>query len=105
MTQFMSYDHGALNAALAQAAGDDEALVLELRRAFEDSARRQIDLLSRARCDANWLYAALRLKGIAASFGASEVQRLAEVAAEGAPGDPVVLRELRAAIADSAAGI
>ena len=51
--------------------------------------------MSRARCDANWIYAALRLKGIAASFGASEVQRLAEEAAEGAPGDPVVLRELR----------
>ncbi len=91
----MSYDHGALDAALSQAAGNDPDLMQELRRAFEESARRQIDLMSRARCDANWLYAALRLKGIAASFGASEVQRLAEEAAKGAPGDPVVLRELR----------
>ena len=98
----MTYDHGALDAALAQAAGDDEALVNELRRAFRDSARRQIDLLSRARCDANWLYAALRLKGIAASFGASAIQRLAEEAAQGAPGDPVVLRELSEAIDESA---
>lgn len=101
----MSYDHGALDAALAQIAGDDEALVAELRAAFADSARRQIDLLSRARCDANWLYAALRLKGIAASFGAAEIQRLAEEAAQGAPNDPVVLRQLHEAIeADVARG-
>ena len=91
----MSYDNGALDAALSQAAGNDPDLMGELRRAFEESTRRQIGLMSRARCDANWIYAALRLKGIAASFGASEVQRLAEEAAEGAPGDPVVLRELR----------
>lgn len=83
---------------MAQVAGDDEALVAELRKAFEESARRQIDLLSRARCDANWLYAALRLKGIAASFGAAEIQRLAEEAASGAPSDPVVLRKLRETI-------
>ncbi len=94
----MSYDDGALDAALAQAAGSDETLVGELRRAFEESVRRQIDLLSRARCDANWLYAALRLKGIAASFGATEVQRLAEAAAAGAPGDPVVMRALGSAL-------
>lgn len=100
----MSYDHGALDAALAQATGDDEALASELREAFEESARRQIDLLSRARCDANWLYAALRLKGIAASFGATEVQRLAEEACEGAPGDPVILRELCEALNPSGPG-
>lgn len=94
----MSYDHGALESALAQAVGQDEDLVAQLRDAFGDSARRQIDLMQRARCDANWLYAALRLKGIAASFGASQIQALAEEAADGAPGDPVVLRELTMAV-------
>jgi HPt (histidine-containing phosphotransfer) domain-containing protein len=94
----MSLDHGALNTALHAAAGDDAALIRELRQAFVESANRQIDLMSRSRCDANWHYSCLRLKGLAASFDAVELLALAEEAAEGAPGDPVVLRKLGAAL-------
>lgn len=94
----MSIDHGALATALHAAAGDDPALVRELRQAFVDSANRQIDLMTRSRCDANWHYSCLRLKGLAASFAAVELLGLAAEAADGAPGDPVVLRKLGAAL-------
>ncbi len=94
----MSMDHGSLSVALHAAAGDDAALVRELRQALVDSAHRQIDLMSRSRCDANWQYSCLRLKGLAASFEAAELMSLAEQAVQGAPGDPVVLRRLGTAL-------
>lgn len=94
----MSYDPGALNAALAAAVGEDSALIADLRVAFMESAARQIDLLSRARCDANWEMAAWRLKGLAASFGLTALMALAEEAAQSAPGDPAILRQLRGAL-------
>ncbi|HEY7809669.1 MAG TPA: Hpt domain-containing protein [Allosphingosinicella sp.] len=96
----MVYDPGALNASLAAAVGTDAALMGELRDAFVESAARQADLMSRARCDANWEFAASRLKSLAASFGAIGMMALADEALDGAPGDPVVLRKLRAAIDD-----
>jgi HPt (histidine-containing phosphotransfer) domain-containing protein len=96
----MVYDPGALNASLAAAVGTDALLMGELRTAFVESAARQADLMSRARCDANWQFAASRLKSLAASFGAVGMMALADEALDGAPGDPVVLRKLRAAIDD-----
>lgn len=96
----MAYESGALNAALAAAVGSDPALVAELRGAFVDSAARQIDLLRRARCDANWHFAALRLKSLGASFGVQGIADLADRALEGAPSDPVVLRLLEDAMRD-----
>ncbi len=98
----MVYDPGALNASLAAAVGTDALLMGELRTAFVESAARQADLLSRARCDANWQFAASRLKSLAASFGAVGMMALADEALDGAPGDPVVLRKIRAAIEDFA---
>ncbi|WP_340264403.1 Hpt domain-containing protein [Sphingobium mellinum] len=94
----MSYDPGALNAALAAAVGEDIALIADLRVAFIESAQRHIDLLQRARCDANWELAAWRLKGLAASFGLTSLMALADEAADSAPGDPRVLRQLRMAL-------
>ena len=93
------YDPRALDAALAAAVGDDPNLVADLRHAFLESANRQVDLLSRARCDANWHLAAWRLKGLAASFGVTGLIAMADEAAEAAPGDPVILRKLKAALA------
>jgi hypothetical protein len=98
----MVYDPGALNASLAAAVGTDAALMGELRAAFVESAARQLDLMGRARCDANWEYAASRLKSLGGSFGAVNLMGLAEEALNGAPGDPVVLRKLRTAIEDFA---
>lgn len=100
----MSYDPGALDAALAAAVGDDPALVADLRHAFIESAQRQLTLLERARCDANWQIAAWRLKGLAASFGVVGLMALAEEASRSVPGDPAMLRKLRTAISGFEAG-
>lgn len=82
--------------ALAAAAGDDPALLGELRLGFIESLDGQLDLLRRARCDGNWQLAAQRLRGLGASFHAGELVMLAEEAIAGAPGDPVILRKLGA---------
>jgi HPt (histidine-containing phosphotransfer) domain-containing protein len=100
----MVYDPGALSASLAAAVGADADLMGELRAAFVESAARQADLMGRSRCDANWEFAASRLNSLAASFGATGLMALAQEALDGAPGDPVVLRKLRFAIEDFAAG-
>ncbi len=98
----MAYDPGALNASLAAAVGSDSELMAELRAAFIESAGRQLDLMGRARCDANWVIAASRLQSLAASFSAAGLVALADEALDGAPGDPVVLRKIAAAIHDFA---
>lgn len=91
----MAYEVGALDATLAAAAGDDPTLFVELRQAFIESLERQIDLLRRSRCDGNWQMAALRIKGLAASFHAEALIALAEEALDGAPGDPAVVRRIQ----------
>ena len=91
----MAYETGALDATLAAAAGDDPLLFAELRRAFLESVARQIDLLGRSRCDGNWQLAALRLKGLAASFHADVLADLAEDTLDAAPGDPLAVRRLQ----------
>lgn len=96
----MAYDAGALDETLAAAAGDDPALFAELRAAFAESLGRQIDLLRRSRCDGNWRVAALRIKGLAASFHAVPLMLLAEEALDAAPGEPGVVRRLRQFHAD-----
>jgi hypothetical protein len=99
----MAYESGALDATLAAAAGDDAELLGELRRAFIESVARQVDLLSRARCDGNWQMAAMRLKGLAVSFHAEPLTNLAENALIAAPGDPAVVRHLQAFLAEISA--
>jgi len=99
----MVYEAGALDATLAAAAGDDPALFAELRGAFVESLARQVDLLRRSRCDGNWHMAAMRLKGLAASFHAEPLIRLAEEAIAAAPGEPSVVRRLQAFLDEFAA--
>jgi hypothetical protein len=90
----MAFATGDLDATIAAAAGEDSALLAELRTAFAESLARQIDLLRRARCDGNWHVAAMRLKGLGASFHAPDLVSLAEEALDSAPGEPVVIRKL-----------
>lgn len=90
----MVYEAGALDATLAAAAGNDAALMRELRLAFVESASRQLDLLKRSRCDGNWNVAAMRLKGLAASFHAQDLLLAAENALDAAPGEPAAIREI-----------
>ncbi|MCP5396691.1 MAG: Hpt domain-containing protein [Sphingomonadaceae bacterium] len=99
----MAYLDGALDATLAAAAGDDAELLRELRAAFLESIERQVDLLRRSRCDGNWNVAAMRLKGLAASFHATDLIELAEDAISSAPGDPVVIRRIEAFLKDFSA--
>lgn len=99
----MAYEAGALDATIAAAAGDDPSLFAELRLAFNDSLARQIDLLKRSRCDGNWQVAAMRIKGLAASFNAEGLIDLAEEALDAAPGDPAVVRRLQAFLDDFSA--
>ena len=90
----MVYLGESFDANLAAACGADEALFHELREAFVASAARQLDLMQRARCDGNWLVAANRLRGLAASFHAETLMDLADHAILTAPGDPRALREI-----------
>jgi HPt (histidine-containing phosphotransfer) domain-containing protein len=90
----MAYDAGSFDATLAAAAGDDPELLAQLRAGFLESMAHQVDLLRRARCDGNWQVAAMRLKGLGASFHAPQLVKLADEALDSAPGEPTVLRKL-----------
>lgn len=92
----MSFDSGPLDRYLHSAVGDDPALAAELLATFVGSAEQLAGLMQRARCDANWSMAALRLKSLAATFGVVPLIQLAEQAMAGAPGDPAVVRDIRA---------
>ncbi|MCB2015559.1 MAG: Hpt domain-containing protein [Sphingobium sp.] len=94
----MSYEGGNLNASLVAAVGDDPALLHDLRRAFLESADRQIDLLSRATDDSSWHLALWRLKGLCGSFGVVHMIALVDEAEHTAPGDAKMLRRLRSAL-------
>jgi hypothetical protein len=92
----MAYLGEAIDAHLVSALGDDPALLRELRCAFLESAFAALDLMARARCDANWRMAAERLKGLAATFHGIELIAIADQAIAGVPGDPAILRSIRA---------
>lgn len=94
----MAFEGGHLNKALAAAVGDDTALVHDLRRAFLESADRQIDLLSRATDESSWHLALWRLKGLSGSFGVVHMIALIEEAQACPPADAKMLRRIRAAL-------
>ncbi len=91
----MTYETGSLDATLSAAAGNDPEMLRQLRDSFIESVTHQVDLLERSRCDGNWRIAAMRLKGLAASFHAGDLQLLAETALTAAPGEPTVVRALK----------
>lgn len=99
----MAYEAGALEATLAAAAGGDPALHAELRASYLESVARQVDLLERSRCDGNWQLAAMRLQGLAASFHSAGLLALADAALDAAPGEPVVVRRLKAYLSEFSA--
>ena len=95
----MAYDPGALDKTLAAAVGDDPSLIVELRSAFFQSARRQVSALHNAVNDQQWQVAAWRLKGLAASFGVTDLMALANEAAEGVPFDKALLQRIDKSLA------
>ncbi len=94
----MAYDPGAIDATLAAAVGDEPGLIAELREAFLDGVKRCLEAMKSADSPDAWAGAALRLKGLAASFGAVRLMALASEAATGAAHDGAVLRRLHRAI-------
>ena len=96
----MTYDPGALEIALAAAVGDDPTLVAELGFVFLASARGHADTLGRAIGGPDWRTAAMRLHGLAASFGAVDLMVQAERAISGTPGDAAALAAISRAIED-----
>ncbi|MGP1353189.1 MAG: Hpt domain-containing protein [Parasphingopyxis sp.] len=95
----MAYDPGALDKTLAAAVGDDQELIVELRSAFFQSAQRQVSALHNAVNDQQWQVAAWRLKGLAASFGVTDLMALAHEAAEGVPFDEKLLHRIDKSLA------
>ncbi len=81
----MAYDPGALEAALAAVAGSSPELIDDLRIAFFESASAHVTALRDAETADAWQAAALRLRSLAASFGAHRVMDAAK-AAHDAPG-------------------
>lgn len=95
----MAYDPGAIDAALVAAVGDEPGLIGELRGAFLDSARRSLALIETASDEQGWRTNARRLKGLAASFGATRLMAVAAEAADGECGDAAMLHRLRRIVA------
>jgi histidine phosphotransfer protein HptB len=91
----MSFEK-AIEASLAAALGDDHALVAELRGAFIASAQRHIAAMREAKTDEDWRDAALRLRGLAASFGATELMKEAGRAAKVQSGGSAMIASLSA---------
>ena len=94
----MSFEQ-ALSSSLAAAVGDDQALVAELHGAFLESATRHLNAMRAAGTDSDWREAALRLKGLAASFGATALMTQACRAADSRRGDPAMIGDLERGVA------
>lgn len=94
----MAYDPGAIDATLAAAVGDEPGLIAELRIAFFESAERAVLGLRNAEDADQWRIAALRLKGLSASFGAVRLMTLASEC-EGRTNDPALVSKIERAIA------
>ena len=90
----MAYDPGAIDATLAAAVGDEPALIAELREAFLDGVKRCLEGMKSAESPDGWSSSALRLKGLAASFGAIPLMAIASDAAGGPAHDHTILRRL-----------
>lgn len=94
----MAYDPGAIDATLAAAVGENPVLIAELREAFVESARRAVTAMERSTDDTEWRTASLRLKGLAASFGALRLLAIATQASESPRHAPQILQRVRRSV-------
>jgi len=69
----MAYHHGAIEASLSAALGNDAALIADLRTAFFDGVARHLSALDQAESRDQIVDAASRLRNLAASFGATRL--------------------------------
>ncbi|MET4897628.1 Hpt domain-containing protein [Sphingomonadaceae bacterium jetA1] len=78
----MTYEHGTIDAALAAVAGDEPAVIQDLRMAFIEGVTRALEAMHGAEDGQSWRESALRMKGLAASVSALPLMTLATQAAE-----------------------
>ncbi|WP_230481806.1 Hpt domain-containing protein [Sphingomonas sp. Leaf21] len=90
----MTYEHGTIDSALAAVAGDDAAIIQDLRRAFVEGVTRALEVMRQAADGQEWREAALRLKGLAASVNALPLMTLAAQASEREHRDAALLDQI-----------
>lgn len=95
----MSFEPGSLDRLLAEAVGEGSPVAAELRALFLASATGHVAAMSQAADAQRWRDEALRLQGLAASFGMTRLMAAAARAADADP-DPALLD----AMADALAG-
>jgi HPt (histidine-containing phosphotransfer) domain-containing protein len=95
----MSIAPGTLDRMLAESVGGDSKVAAELRALFLASATQHVAALSQAAGVAAWRDEALKLQGLAASFGMVDLMGVAARAADAGP-DPLLLDAVAEALAD-----
>jgi hypothetical protein len=95
----MSFMPGELDRLLAEAVGESPAILDGLRADFLASAAAHLAAMERASTSAGWRDAALRLQGLAASFGLVDLMWLAAATARATP-TPAMLEPIRRALAE-----
>lgn len=100
----MAYDPGALEAALAAVAGSAPDLVDDLRIAFFESAAVHAGAMQAADTVEAWQAAALKLRSLAASFGAHRVIDAAKSAHDAPLGDKKALTRVDRALSSLTMG-
>jgi len=94
----MSFEPANLRHILSEMLGEDSALTAELRTLFLASATGHVAAMSIAGDPAAWRGEALKLQGLAASFGVVELMELATGAAANGP-DAALLDRIACALA------
>ena len=95
----MSISPGILDRMLAETVGDDSKVAAELRALFLASATQHVAAMSQAAGVAAWRDEALKLQGLAASFGITHLMMVAARAAGAGP-DPLLLDAVADALAE-----
>lgn len=95
----MTYEHGTIDSALAAVAGDEPAVIQDLRQAFVEGVTRAVGAMRQAQDGQEWREAALRLKGLAASVNALPLMTLAGQAADREARDPALLDKIEEVVA------
>lgn len=94
----MTFAPGSLDRMLAEMVGEDHAAAAELRALFLASATQHVAALSQATAVPSWRDEALKLQGLAASFGMVGLMEIAARAADTGP-DPLLLDAVAEALA------
>ena len=95
----MTYEHGTIDSALAAVAGDEPAVIQDLRCAFVEGVTRALEAMRLAEDGQEWREASLRLKGLAASVNALPLMTLAGQAADRDTRDVVLLDKIAEVVA------